>query len=77
MRERDIKNQDSPCVSILKNQDSPCVSICRFNDDDVCIGCGRTVKEVHEAYELKYLNPGVPVAKRNNRGTRKLKWKKF
>ena len=39
MRERDIKNQDSPCVSI-----------CRFNDDDVCIGCGRTVKEVHEAY---------------------------
>ena len=50
MRDRDIKNQDSPCVSILKNQDSPCVSICRFNDDDVCIGCGRTVKEVHEAY---------------------------
>ena len=34
----------------LKNQDTPCVSICRFNDDDVCIGCGRTVKEVHDAY---------------------------
>jgi len=30
--------------------DSPCIGICTFNENDVCIGCGRTVKEIHEAY---------------------------
>lgn len=25
---------------------SPCMSICALNDDDVCIGCGRTGMEV-------------------------------
>ena len=30
--------------------DAPCIGICTLNDKDVCIGCGRTVKEIHEAY---------------------------
>ena len=30
--------------------DPTCVGICTLNDKDVCIGCGRTVKEIHEAY---------------------------
>ena len=25
---------------------SPCVSICCLDDDDVCIGCGRTLDEI-------------------------------
>ena len=30
--------------------DSPCIGICTLNDKDICIGCGRTVQEIHEAY---------------------------
>ncbi len=25
---------------------SPCVSICTVDDDDVCLGCGRTLDEI-------------------------------
>ncbi|AGN11289.1 DUF1289 domain-containing protein [Simiduia agarivorans] len=25
---------------------SPCISVCALNDDDVCIGCMRTVEEI-------------------------------
>ena len=27
---------------------SPCISICAMNDDDVCMGCYRTDKEIRE-----------------------------
>jgi len=27
---------------------SPCVSICSMNNDDLCIGCYRTAKEIRE-----------------------------
>ena len=30
--------------------DPPCIGICTLNDKDICIGCGRTVQEIHEAY---------------------------
>ena len=30
--------------------DSSCIGICTLNEDGICIGCGRTVKEIHEAY---------------------------
>ena len=30
--------------------DDPCIGICTLNEDDICIGCGRTVQEIHEAY---------------------------
>ena len=30
--------------------DAPCIGICTLNEDDICIGCGRTVQEIHEAY---------------------------
>ena len=26
--------------------DSPCVKICELNGDGVCVGCGRTIKEI-------------------------------
>ena len=26
--------------------ESPCVNVCKLNADFVCIGCGRTMKEV-------------------------------
>lgn len=31
--------------------ESPCISICRM-ENDVCVGCGRTVEEVVEWYNM-------------------------
>lgn len=31
--------------------ESPCISICRY-EDEVCVGCGRTVEEVVEWYNM-------------------------
>ena len=31
--------------------ESPCVSICRY-EDEVCVGCGRTVDEVVNWYDM-------------------------
>ena len=31
--------------------ESPCISICRY-EDEVCVGCGRTVDEVVGWYDL-------------------------
>ncbi|MDE1998176.1 MAG: DUF1289 domain-containing protein [Burkholderiales bacterium] len=25
---------------------SPCVQVCRLNQNDVCVGCGRTLQEI-------------------------------
>ena len=30
--------------------DPPCIGICTINEDGVCIGCERTLEEIHEAY---------------------------
>ena len=30
--------------------DPPCIGICTLNKDGICIGCNRTVKEIHDAY---------------------------
>jgi predicted Fe-S protein YdhL (DUF1289 family) len=27
---------------------SPCVSICALNDDDICVGCYRSAREITE-----------------------------
>jgi predicted Fe-S protein YdhL (DUF1289 family) len=32
---------------------SPCTSICTLNDEDVCVGCYRTRKEIQD---WRYLN---------------------
>ena len=31
--------------------DSPCISVCRY-ENEVCVGCGRTVEEVVEWYNM-------------------------
>ncbi|MET0126942.1 MAG: DUF1289 domain-containing protein [Pseudomonas caspiana] len=31
---------------------SPCVSICALDDDDVCLGCQRTVKEITDWHAM-------------------------
>ena len=31
--------------------ESPCISVCRM-DNEVCVGCGRTVEEVVEWYNF-------------------------
>ena len=33
---------------------SPCKQICRLNKDDVCVGCGRTKKEITEWPKYHY-----------------------
>ena len=34
----------------MSNDDSPCIGICTLNKDGVCIGCNRTLQEIHDAY---------------------------
>lgn len=39
----------APVLDQIRQQEtvqSPCVRICTLDDDDVCIGCGRTLKEI-------------------------------
>lgn len=36
---------------MTKEVESPCISVCRYKDE-VCVGCGRTVDEVREWYNL-------------------------
>jgi predicted Fe-S protein YdhL (DUF1289 family) len=31
--------------------ESPCISVCRY-EDEVCVGCGRTVDEVVNWYDM-------------------------
>jgi hypothetical protein len=31
--------------------ESPCISVCRY-EDEVCVGCGRTVDEIVEWYDM-------------------------
>ena len=33
-------------MSTEKPVKSPCVSVCALNEDDVCIGCYRTIAEI-------------------------------
>jgi predicted Fe-S protein YdhL (DUF1289 family) len=31
--------------------ESPCISVCRY-DNDVCVGCGRTVDDITNWYDM-------------------------
>ena len=33
---------------------SPCISVCILGDDDICIGCNRTAKEIDTWHTLSY-----------------------
>ena len=37
-------------IQQMSNDDSPCIGMCTLNKDGVCIGCERTLEEIHEAY---------------------------
>lgn len=40
---------------------SPCVGLCTLDDDDVCIGCGRTLDEIlHPPVEGSQANQFAP-----------------
>ena len=30
---------------------TPCVGVCQLNQNKICVGCGRTIEEIREAYE--------------------------
>ena len=36
---------------MTKTVESPCISVCRY-DNEVCVGCGRTVDEVVGWYDM-------------------------
>jgi len=38
-----------PVLELMQQEEtlrSPCVRICTLDDDDICIGCGRTLEEI-------------------------------
>ena len=37
-------------LELMAEDDSPCIGVCTLNKDGVCIGCERTLEEIHEAY---------------------------
>ena len=37
-------------IQQMSNDDSPCIGICTLNENGVCIGCERTLQEIHDAY---------------------------
>ena len=37
-------------IQQMSNDDPPCIGICTLNKDGVCIGCERTLQEIHDAY---------------------------
>ena len=37
-------------IQQMSNDDSPCIGMCTLNKDGVCIGCNRTLEEIHESY---------------------------
>ena len=37
-------------IQQMSNDNPPCIGICTLNKDGVCIGCERTLDEIHEAY---------------------------
>ncbi|MCW8848191.1 MAG: DUF1289 domain-containing protein [Sedimenticola sp.] len=54
---------------------SPCVRMCTLDDDDICIGCGRSLEEIKQWTSY---SPRVRVAKliicRQRRDQRKIKF---
>ena len=36
---------------MTKEVESPCISVCRY-ENEVCVGCGRTVEEVVNWYDM-------------------------
>ncbi|MFC3032194.1 DUF1289 domain-containing protein [Pseudoalteromonas fenneropenaei] len=48
-------NQSAPAVVI----ESPCIRHCCLNNDDICVGCGRSLQEILAWHEIddeaKYL----------------------
>ena len=37
-------------IQQMSNDDSPCIGICTLNENGICIGCERTLEEIHDAY---------------------------
>ena len=37
-------------LELMAEDDSPCIGVCTLNKDGVCIGCERTLQEIHDAY---------------------------
>ena len=36
---------------VMSGKVTPCVGVCQLNQNKICVGCGRTIKEIREAYE--------------------------
>ena len=31
---------------------SPCIHVCKLDKEDVCVGCGRTMREISEWFKM-------------------------
>jgi predicted Fe-S protein YdhL (DUF1289 family) len=36
---------------VMSGKVTPCVGVCQLNLSNVCVGCGRSIEEIREAYE--------------------------
>jgi len=36
---------------VMSGMVMPCVGVCQLNLNKVCVGCGRSIEEIREAYE--------------------------
>ncbi len=46
MKVEDWAYREANKDSIIEGEKSPCVSICKLDENNVCIGCNRTLEEV-------------------------------
>ncbi len=37
-------------LELYRIEDSPCIGVCTLDENDVCIGCGRTMNEIRERF---------------------------
>ena len=49
---------------------TPCLSICRMDRNDICVGCGRTIKEIQKWPRMHYYER-MKIMKRLGYGNRR------
>ncbi len=59
---------ETPVAESASQVESPCVKVCTLNDEQICMGCGRTVAEIAIWSQADdYLRRDIVVAARRRR----------
>ena len=45
-------------LELFKLEDSPCIGVCKLDENDICLGCGRTMDDIRE----RFTTGSIPVA---------------